>query len=110
MTTTTTTPAPGADQELYGIRAYLDLGGNGYAEAMLQDVFDAYREEVDRLLPDGVTWHPYVPEFVLPVGTVLPEGEEMKDLFREAWKAVVPRLEQIEDKVLEDIHPLPDQG
>lgn len=104
MTTGTTYGADfGHDVQIDGIISYVD-GDDTITDhekgAMVEALFAAFRDEVDALLPDDMSWQPGTSEFVHPVDSDIPDADEMRDLFTRAWATVEDRYENIEREVL----------
>lgn len=105
--TTTTATTYGAEfsqqEQADGILAYIN--GGDYTQqqqtALAGAMMAALGEEVDRLLPNDVSWHPATSEFVHPVDSdSLPDREAMTDLFHRAWEALEGRFDAIEREAL----------
>ncbi|MEV0732355.1 hypothetical protein [Polymorphospora sp. NPDC050346] len=89
-----------------GILEYVagDSTLTGHERNVLADrLFTVLRAELDALLPEGVTWQPDTAEFVHPVDATLPAGDEMDDLFAQAWQAVEARYEVVEREMFGDL-------
>lgn len=104
---TTTTTCYGAELLDGGVRMNEILGyiNSGEYTADQQDalsaaLYDALRDEVDDLLPGGVTWQPATSSLLHPVGVEVPDEDEIREIFAAAWAAVEGRYEQIEAEVL----------
>ncbi len=110
-TTASTYGAAFSRQTQYdGILAFLN--GGDYAPEVLdtlsEALFDALRDEVDARLPIDVRWQPATSEFTHPVdlpdsdpeSDLLPEREQMTELFEQAWAAVEARFDDIERAAL----------
>src|SRR5690606_3956400 len=84
------------------IYAYTDGGDyDDHQRAALTEALKAALEdEVDARLPEGATWHPATGEFTHPIDTEMPDADEMRELFAEAWAAVETRYDEIERQVL----------
>ncbi|WP_213455447.1 hypothetical protein [Rhizomonospora bruguierae] len=68
-------------------------------DALFDALFDALREEVDARLPEGVSWQPRTADFLHQVGTPVPDEQEMREIFQEAWAAVESRFDSIERQI-----------
>lgn len=101
-TTTTYGPDYSYDAQANGIYAYTDGGDYDdlQRDAMAEALMASLKDEVDARLPEGVTWHPATGEFVHPIDTEMPDADEMRELFAEAWAAVEARYGEIERRML----------
>jgi len=92
----------GADAQVDGIYAYINGGDYPQVEQdlLVDALLDALRDEVDARLPDGVTWQPATAEFLHPVDVDVPDADEMREIFADAWAAVASRYEEIERDAL----------
>jgi hypothetical protein len=76
------------------------LHGGDQPRYMLSELsshlFGELCEEINRRLPDGVSWQPARDSFYTSPGVNLPSEEELRWVFDEAWDSVSGRLEQIE--------------
>lgn len=102
MTTTTYGAEFGYEEQINGIIAWIN-GADDLAadekDKLADELFDELRREVNRRLPEDVSWWPHTSEFVKPAYVDLPAPEEMAELFREAWNAVAGRLAEIERRL-----------
>lgn len=99
LTATTYGSEFGEQETADTVYAWLN-GDDEYTEdqmsAMVDALYGAYCEEIDKRLPDDVYWQPATSQFVHPVGADLPGEEEMREIWRDAWDAVVARYDGIE--------------
>lgn len=56
--------------------------------------------EVNRLLPEGCHWYPYLSELIGPVGSVAPSAEELEAVLRQAADAVTLRVPGIVEELV----------
>lgn len=104
MTMTTTTYGSDYSEAVQSDGIYAYISGGDYPQVeqdlLVNALLDELRDEVDARLPDGVTWHPSTSEFVHPLGSEVPDADEMREIFAAAWAAVEARYEEIERDAL----------
>ncbi len=110
--TTTTAVTYGAEfsqqHQTDGIYGYINGGGYTPDQTVIlaDALFDAFRDEVSVLLPEGASWQPATSEFLVLCNSDggllvdLPDHDGMTELFGQAWAAVEARYEEIETSAL----------